>query len=213
MLARDAASAGLGGRELSDAFERAVEATGLPLVRPVGRDRGRVAFGAPLPLGIAAERELADILLTELLPVAAVREKIGAGLPEGWRLVDVYDVWLGEPALAGQVAAADYRVELGAVDGAALTAGCAALVASRSIPRQRAKGGMLVNYDLRPLLIDVQVIQAGPPIQIRARTRFDPVRGTGRPEEVVAALGDRLGGPLDVGSAVRERLLLADELD
>ena len=52
---------------------------------------------------MAAERELADILLTELLPRGEVREGIGAGLPDGWRLVDLYDVWLGAPALAGQV--------------------------------------------------------------------------------------------------------------
>ena len=48
--------------------------------------------------------------------MATVRDRIGAGLPEGWRLVDVYDVWLGAPALAGQVAAADYRITLGAAD-------------------------------------------------------------------------------------------------
>ncbi len=213
VLARDAALADLGGRELSDAFERAVEATGLPMVRPAGRDRGRVAFGAPLPLGIGADRELADILLTELLPVATVRDRIGAGLPEGWQLVEVYDVWLGAPPLAGQVAAADYRIELGAADAPELTGACSTLVAARSLPRQRAKGGTLVDYDLRPLLVDVKVIGSGPPVQIRARTRFDPVRGTGRPEEVVAALGDRLGRTLEVGSVVRERLLLVDELD
>ena len=86
-------------------------------------------------------------------------------------------------------------------------------MAARSLPRQRAKGGTLVDYDLRPLLVDVKVIGSGPPVQIRARTRFDPVRGTGRPEEVVAALGDRLGRTLEVGSVVRERLLLVDELD
>ncbi len=213
VLARDAASAGLGGRELTDAFEQAVEATGLPLFRPVGRDRGRVAFGAPLPLGIAAERELADILLTELMPAATVRERIQNGLPERWRLVEAYDVWLGAPALAGQVAAADYRVTLRTADAATLTEACSAVVAAGSLPRQRAKGGTLVDYDLRPLLVDVRVIDPGPPVQLRARTRFDPVRGTGRPEEVVAALGDRLGGPLEVVSLVRERLILADELE
>ena len=49
-------------------------------------------------------------------------------------------------------------------------------------------------------------------VDVRARTRFDPVRGTGRPEEVVAALGDLAGSPLHVASIVRERLILADEL-
>ena len=213
MLARAAGAPGLGGRELGDAFERALEATGLPLFRPAGRDRVRVAFGAPLPLGMAAERELADILLTELVPSAAVRDRIGDGLPEGWHLVDLFDVWLGAPPLAGQVAAADYRITLGHADAQAVTAACSALISARSLPRQRPKGGALVDYDLRPLLVDVRMADDGPPVGIRARTRFDPVRGTGRPEEVVAAIRDRLGEPLEAASVVRERLILADELD
>jgi hypothetical protein len=70
-----------------------------------------------------------------------------------------------------------------------------------------------VAYDLRPLLVDRAVAEAGPPTVIVARTRFHPELGTGRPEEVVAALGDALGAPIDVASVVRERLVLADELD
>jgi hypothetical protein len=79
--------------------------------------------------------------------------------------------------------------------------------------RERTKGTSLVAYDLRPLLDDIRVLDDRPPTTVRARTRFDPVRGTGRPEEVVAALGDRLGAPLAVSSIVRERLILADELE
>ena len=48
---------------------------------------------------------------------------------------------------------------------------------------------------------------------LRARTRFHSVLGTGRPEEVVAALGDAVGAQLDVTSIVRERLILAEEQD
>jgi hypothetical protein len=47
---------------------------------------------------------------------------------------------------------------------------------------------------------------------VRARTRFHPSLGTGRPEEVLAALADALGRPLTASAIVRERLLLADEL-
>ena len=213
VLARAADAPGLGGRELSDAFERALEATGLPLVRPAGRARGRVAFGAPLPMGIAAERELADILLTELLPGSTVRERVGGCLPDGWRLVDLFDVWLGAPPLAGQVVAADYRIAIGPTDVAELTAACEALCAAVTLPRQRPKGGSLVAYDLRPLLVDVLVTDPGPPPLLHARTRFDPALGTGRPEEVVAALAERVGDPLEVVSVVRERLILADEAD
>jgi hypothetical protein len=46
---------------------------------------------------------------------------------------------------------------------------------------------------------------------IRARTRIHPELGTGRPEEVVAALGDQLGRVLEVRAIVREGVILAGE--
>ena len=165
-------------------------------------------------MGIAAERELADVVLTEVCPVWRVREAMTGQLPEGWRLVDLYDVWLGGPPLAGQVVAADYRIEVGGADADAAAVGeaCDALLRASTIRRERAKGSGVVSYDLRPLLVDVGVAQTGPPLVVRARTRFDPVLGTGRPEEVVAALGDLIGVPLTTGAIVRERLVLAAEL-
>ena len=54
---------------------------------------------------------------------------------------------------------------------------------------------------------------AGPPVALRTRTRFDPVLGTGRPEEVVAAVAEAAGLDLVIGAVVRERLILADDLD
>lgn len=195
-----------------------MEASGLPFFRPIGRARRRVAFGAPIPATLAAEHELADIVLSETWPVWRVREALEGELPTGWLLLDVHDVWLGGPPLAGQVAAADYRIDLGetaapAVAAPAVAAAARTLLAAEALPRERAKAGSVVRYDLRPLLIDVHVSQPGPPLQIRARTRFHPVLGTGRPEEVVAALGEAAGCALVIGSMVRERLVLADELD
>jgi hypothetical protein len=68
-----------------------------------------------------------------------------------------------------------------------------------------------VAYDLRPLLIDLSV-EPGPPPIVRTRTRFHPELGTGRPEEVLAALADRVGAPLAARSIIRERLVLAADL-
>ena len=95
--------------------------------------------------------------------------------------------------------------------GPALEAAAAQLLAATELSRERQKGGSTVRYDLRPLLVDVGVLESGPPVVLRARTRFDPVLGTGRPEEVVAALGDAAGASLELTSIVRERLLLAEE--
>jgi len=158
------------------------------------------------------ERELADIVLTEFVPTWRVREGLAEHLPAGWRLVDVHDVWLGSPALAGQVVAADYRIELDGADGEAVAAAAKGLLDATDLPRERLKGGSTVRYDLRPLLADVGLVSVGPPAVLRVQTRFDPVLGTGRPDEVVAALADAVGSPLVIASLVRERVILGDEV-
>jgi radical SAM-linked protein len=191
----------------------ALEGAALPLVGAEStRSRPRISFGAPLPVGMAAEGELIDVILVDRWPIWRVRDALVGRLPEGWRLVDLFDVWLAGPPLAGRVAAADYRITVAStVDIAGLRSAADDLLAAEHLPRERAKGAGTVTYDLRPLLIDV-TIEIGPPPIVRTRTRFHPELGTGRPEEVIAALGDRLGVVLEAASVVRERLLLAEDL-
>ena len=167
--------------------------SGLPAFVPTGRARARVAFGAPLSVGLVAEAELADIVLTEFEPTWRVRDALVAQLPVGWRLVDLYDVWLGAPPLAGQVIAADYRIDVAGAAAAEIAAAAAALLAADRLPRERQKGATTVAYDLRPLVADLGVVAAGPPVVIRAGRGSIRNSGTGRPAEVVAALGDPLG--------------------
>jgi radical SAM-linked protein len=203
----------LSGRDLTEAWDAALDGSELPIHRPTGRPRSRAAFGAPLPTTMAAERELIDLVLNDLVPAWVVRECLVAHLPTGWRLVDLHDVWLGAPPLAGQVAAADYRIDLGTADRSVVASAAADLLAAGGLPRERAKGAATVQYDLRPLLIDVRIGDPGPPLLLHTRTRFHPELGTGRPEEVVAALGAAAGKTFELKSIVRERLILAEELD
>ena len=176
------------------------------------RSRARLSFGAPLPVGMVGECELIDVVLVERWPVWRVRDALSAHLPDGWRLVDLFDVWLAGPPLAGQVVAADYRIELETVPELAdLEPAVAEMLAADVLPRERRKGDRTVAYDLRPLLIDLAVEPGSPPT-ITTRTRFHPELGTGRPEEVLAALADVAGTALTARSIVRERVVLADEL-
>lgn len=214
-MARAADPHGITQRDLNDAWLASIVAAGLPLARADGATaRARISFGAPLPVGMAAAGELIDVVLTERWPAWRVREALEAGLPEGWSLVRLEDVWLGGPPLAGRVVAADYRVDLDApVARPSLAAACADLLAAGSIPRERRKGDRVVTYDLRPLLIDVTLTKTLPDVSVRVRTRFHPELGTGRPEEVVAALADVVGTPLGIRGISRERLLLVEDLD
>jgi hypothetical protein len=166
---------------------------------------------------MAAERELADLILAERLPVWHVRGAVTQSLPSGCDLVELSDVWLGAPPLAGAIVGADYRVALAATPRGdpgdnLLRDAAEALLAESTVPRVRQKGGREVAYDLRPLIGGLEVV-SGPPTVIRVRAHFDPERGSGRPEEVLAALGDRLGKPIIAAETVRERLLLVEDLD
>ncbi len=237
LYARSESAPNLAQRDQHAAWEAGLRASGLPVV---GQDleppRPRIAFAAPLGVGLPAEGELADLFLAERLPVAQVRAALEANLPEGHRLVELLDVWLGEAALPGQVAAADYRADVrvgGGADGDtaprrpdALSDAARRLLTASSLPRTRDKGGREVTYDLRPLLADINVIEipgptpddlAGPAasqrnlVQLRIRVRYDPERGVGRPEEVLAALAELAGLELSLEALVRERMLLAGD--
>ena len=228
VLARDVDAPPLSQRETTAAWEAAVRSSGLPFV-PVSlpaADQGdaggggaeplrpRLAFGAALATGMAADAELLDVLLAQRLPRWHVREALEAVIPDGWRLIDLEDVWLGGPSIAGLVAGADYRVTVETeAPPAALADACRTLLTAGSLPRDREKGGAIVTYDLRPLLLDVAVVDPGPPTVIGIRTRIHPSLGSGRPEEVVAALADALAQPVRATSTVRVRLLLADEVE
>jgi radical SAM-linked protein len=218
IVARRALDADSGQREQLAAWELALTRSGLPVA---GLDavppRPRVVMAAPLAASMEGDAELFDAWLTARLPAWQVRETLASSLPAGYRLVDLHDVWLGAPALPGQVAASVYRAMLpaGVVASDAL-ASCDALLTARALPRERVKGGGTVTYDLRPFIeaLDVrdgETSDGDPAVVLRMTLRHDPEKGVGRPDEVLDAIGDALGRPgaLRAAEVVRERLVLA----
>ena len=207
----DAPEALAPGAAAIETFVARLGAAGIVIAR--SGNRPRLTLAAPLPLGISGDRELADLFTASRQPIAFVRQAIEAALPAGHRLVDLHDAWLGEPALAAQLEAADYRVEIEPIVGAAtLAQACDALLEAETLPRARTKGGRDATYDLRPLLADVRAVDAGQTTVLEIRTRFSPERGAGRPEEVVAAIAEASGTPVIAHRTRRTRLWLASEL-
>ncbi len=193
-FARDPVPADQVGRAVLDAWQATLAGSGLA-----------AASGAA---------ELADLWLLERRPLWALREGLVDRLPAGHRWVAAEDIWLGEPALAGRVSAADWRIELAGPGADRVRIGDAArqLIAARSLPRIRRKGTTEKGYDLRLLLEDIAVDDAtGPaPVLLRVRTRLHPELGAGRPEEVVAALAESVGVALEIAALARVGLVLGD---
>jgi hypothetical protein len=91
-----------------------------------------------------------------------------------------------------------------------------ALLGTASLPRERRREKKTSAYDLRPLILGLEVRTSdgsGATLAMRLRHAPDAV---GRPEEVVAALGEppaSLGEAPTIRSVVRERIVMADDAD
>jgi hypothetical protein len=218
VLARAAIPAETAGREQLASWELALAACGLPVAGlDAPRPRPRFAPAAPLAATVPGEAELLDVWLTERVPAWRAREAIAAALPPHWRLVELYDVWLGEAALPGRVTASVYRATVtagpdaaGNVTAASLRVAAAGLLAETTLPRERRKGETTVAYDLRPFLDGIDIADGLDGAVVTMTLRHDPEKGVGRPEELLAALGERAGTVLVSGDLVRERLILGD---
>jgi radical SAM-linked protein len=233
-------------------WERAFRRGEIPIATSEGfNPRPKLVFAAPLQLGVLAEHELADVYLAEKLTAPDLRERLTVGLPRGYTVVDLYDVWVNAPAIAPQLAAADYRLTLLNVEQTRLEGAVARLLAAEQLTRERRKEAKTIRYDLRPLVFDLRIRAADPeavppgtlPGEVAGlwmRLRHSQNGGSGRAEEVVAALAEDLGLtaniaggdgeeseasgtavadvsggnlPIEVVRPVRERLWLAEELE
>jgi hypothetical protein len=164
--------------------------------------RPKLVFAAPLQLGMLAEHDLADLFLAERLTSPDLRGRLASGMPRGYLVVDLHDVWVGAPALAPQLVAADYRVTLFNVKHDDLVAAVARLMA--------AVGGAP-----RPLLLEARVhapdttaiaqATADPPaVDLWLRLRHSQDGGSGRVDEVIAALAGELGMATHLPSGAAE---------
>ena len=204
-FARDEEARYLSHLDAVHLWERAFRRGEIPLAASEGfNPRPKLVFAAPLQLGMLAEHDLADLFLAERLTSPDLRGRLAFGMPRGYRVVDLHDVWVGAPALAPQLVAADYRVTLFNVKHDDLAAAVARLMAAEVLPRQRHREKRTISYDLRPLLLEARVHAPDPAAIAQAtadlaasglwlRLRHSQDGGSGRVEEVVAALAGELG--------------------
>ncbi|MDX1616932.1 MAG: TIGR03936 family radical SAM-associated protein [Candidatus Promineifilaceae bacterium] len=183
--------------DLARALERALNRARVPLAYTQGYNRRpRMQMAAALPLGFVSRAEIADIWLLEELDPLKAKAMMMSKMAPGIVIHDVWQVDLSESALQTRTLAATYRVTpTEAVDLDWLREQVEALLQATSIVRER-RGK---SYDLRPLIESLNVeTDAERGAQLAMRLSLLPGK-TGRPDEVLAALG------LDALSSLVER--------
>jgi len=176
-----------GNLDLHRTWERLLRRAGLPLAYSQGfRPHPRIHLASALALGCTSSGELIDVWLERPIEPDKIVAALRSAIPPGLRVEEAWPVELRGPALPTLVVACDYLVELPAQqDGAGLEAHLDELLAAPSLPRER-RGK---PYDLRPLIEDLQLDRtepAAPRLRMRLAARE---AATGRPEEVLHALG------------------------
>jgi radical SAM-linked protein len=183
-------------------WHRALRRAGIDLAYSEGfNPHPRISLAAPLALGITSDAELMDVFTNRHVSPHSFVALVGRQLPAGVEIIQVCLVAPTVPALQSQVRFAEYTVD---VEGEAtdVTVAIASLLAKESLPWQHQRDTGTRSYDLRPLIDDLWLDSwhDGGIIGMRLRCGSN---GSGRPEQVVKALG--LGEP---GAIHRTKLIL-----
>jgi radical SAM-linked protein len=173
-------------------LERALNRANIPIAYTQGYNRRpRLSIASPLPLGFLSEYELADIWLKEEMDPASAQAQMMSRMAPGIEIYRVREVPLHEDSLQSRILAAHYRVTLlDAVDTAELAQKIDDLLAAESCLRRRLRGKKRKEYDLRPLILALSIIDPDAEGRTRLRMRLRQEPGyTGRPDEVLDSLG------------------------
>jgi radical SAM-linked protein len=172
-------------------WERALRRAQIPLAYSEGfSPHPRIALAAPLAVGVTSEAELMDVFISRWVSPPWFTSTMNQELPLGVRIVGVYQITLTLPSLQSQVRWAEYKVEVEArkepkeIEGA-----ISHLLSLESLPWHHQRDTGERSYDLRALIDNIWLNELHEPYAtIGMRLRCDG-SGSGRPEQVVLALG------------------------
>lgn len=179
----------IGHLDLARTLERALNRAKIPMAYSQGfNKRPRMQMATALPLGYLSDYELVDIWLTETMEPAHLQSQLMAKMAPGIDIYQVDDVPLRQPALQTQTVKSAYVATfLDPVDVDELKQKVTALLAEDEIVRERGHGRKRKKYDLRPLVLSLDVVENDDGVQLEMMLQLMPAK-TGRPDEVLYAL-------------------------
>jgi radical SAM-linked protein len=172
--------------DLAKVWERALRRAGLPILYSQGfNPRPRIQLGSALPLGISSECEILDVSLRESISLDGLVERITATSPAGLRIYSIEEVPVRSPALQTQVRSAEYRIHFeDPVDLEALKFRISQLMEGATLESERERKGKPTTFNIRPMIYDLRLDEAGDLIAHLAVGD----QGNVRPDEILNAL-------------------------
>ncbi len=172
-------------------WERVFRRAGLPVSYSQGfTPHPKITIAAPLALGVTSQAELLDVELDRRIAPAYVVRMVSPQIPAGLRLLALEEVPLQWRALQVAVRSADYRVTVWTDERAAeIQRRVDELLQAESLPRERRRDKEIRRYDLRPLVMSLRAASGGGGEALLLMTLQTDEHATGRPDEVLAALG------------------------
>ncbi len=181
----------IGHLDLMRTWVRALRRACIPLAYSEGFvPHPRISFAAPLAVGVTTDGDLIEVLTGDDLSADTFLADVGPQLPTGLGLLSVGEMSLAEPSLGSHVSSIDYRIEV--ESGLArdeLERRIATLLAAERWPFKREREGKVRHFDLRPLVDSIEIVGWDAAKVLTMRLRVIP-EGTGRPEDVLAAIQD-----------------------
>nr|MBC7245335.1 DUF2344 domain-containing protein [Chloroflexota bacterium] len=195
--------------DLMRAWERALRRAKIPLAYSQGfNPHPRLFFAAALPVGFTGRAEMLDVVLQKHMELHEFASRLKGQLPPGLQLENVMEVPMTLPPLPAQVVAAEYEVVVESQDAPQeMQARLDDLLVVPSLPWRRERPNGVREYDLRPLIRALWIVGRRERAYVIGMRLQADERGTGRPNDVIAALG--LADA--VHSIERVRLLLAQD--
>lgn len=185
-------------------WERTFRRANFPLAYSQGfHPQPKIQQASPLPLGFLSDTEMVDFFLTQEMDLNSLETRLKKSLPFGITINSIVKVNSLEPALQTQTVAAEYQIFfLEDIDTNEINHAIQSLANKASVIRTR-RGK---SYDLRPLLLDLEIILEEPPhLRMILKSKDG---ATGRPEEVL----DELNIPVEFTRIIRKKIILANEV-
>ena len=172
-------------------WQRAFNRAGIEIAYSTGfSPHPRISLAAPLQIGVTGEAELMDIFCVKGVAPHFFVSAVNQQLPPGLSVDKVYPIAFDLPSLQSQVSRAEYKVEVTTESGPPdIQKALADLLKLEHLPWQHQRDTGPHQYDLRALVEDLWMIEWKPPLGFLGMKLRCDSNGSGRPEQVAAALG------------------------